>query len=128
MISKININNISTANNSKNSKANKIKVFKTLRSSLIIIQIFKNITQKKQLSIIKYNDYLKKRMNISILEYKKYFQIEVELEVTPKEELNGYKNYFFNYLEVGNSYPFYHVFLTAKKLIEKEITLSLRIM
>ena len=71
--------------------------FENLKSNLRLKHIFGHLTEKKLLSIAKYNKYLQKRMNMDINDYINYIRIEIEL--FPK--LISKKNYFILFFTIS---------------------------
>ena len=99
--------------------------FENLKSNLRLKHIFGHLTEKKLLSIAKYNKYLQKRMNMDINDYINYIRIEIEL--FPK--LISKKNYFINIPEKERNYfriyfndekkEIYRTYFTEKDKIKK---------
>ena len=74
--------------NNKQDKTNMFRVedkFKNLKSDYFLIKLFNNLTQKKSLEIIKYNNNIKRRLNININDYKEYSETysSIEIEIIP---------------------------------------------
>ena len=94
---------------------NKIKsqdLFENIKSKYIIIKLFDNLSKKKFLDIIKYNNKIKRRIDININDYKEYLEIysSIEIEIVPVE--NKYDK-FINIDEENMKY--YHIYFDNGK-------------
>ena len=88
---------------------------KNLKSNYVFQKVFNNLTKKKSLEILKYNNKTKQRLNLNINDYKKYCEIysSIEIEIRAK---NKEKFKFINIKESEKKY--YHIYFNDN---EKEI-------
>ena len=81
-------------------------IFEHIKSKFILLKIFKNISKRKFLDIIRYNKAIKKRININVRDYEECSFIEIEIILVKnkygpfinikKEEEKYYHIYFYN--------------------------------
>ena len=65
-----------------------INNLKKIKSNYILSKIYYNISKKKSLEIIKYNNKVQNRLNLSIKDYKNYYETftPIELEIIPSKK------------------------------------------
>ena len=61
-------------------------IFQNVKSKYILLKIFENISRRKSLDIIRYNNQIKNRINIKIKDYEESTLIEIE--IIPVKKLN----------------------------------------
>ena len=54
-------------------------IFQNVKSKYILLKIFENISRRKSLDIIRYNNQIKNRINIKIKDYEESTLIEIEI-------------------------------------------------
>ena len=61
------------------------KILKNIKSKYVIKIIFDNLSKKKSLDIIKYNQNIQNKINIKINDYKEYSELysSIEIEIRP---------------------------------------------
>ena len=76
--------------NSSN-KTESVNIFKNLKSDYFLKKLFNNLSKKKSLDIIKYNNKIKNRINVNIKDYKKYSELysSIEIEIKLDDNING---------------------------------------
>ena len=72
--------------------------YEDIKSKYILRNIFKNLTQRKFLDIVRYNKQIKQKIDISLVDYILFSQIEIELKILPNSynEKDKNKNIFIN--------------------------------
>ena len=101
--------------NKEKTESNKIEskdIFKNLKNDFFLQKLFYNLSKKKTLDIIKYNNKIKERINICIKDYKEYSEIysSIEIEIKPMENKYGR---FINIKEGDEEY--YHIYYNDNK-------------
>ena len=92
---------------SKNIKNKKIETnndIRKIRSLYILKKILNNLSQRKFLKIIKYNNQIKKRLQINLNDYIEFSKIEIE--IIPAEDKSGK---IINFLNKGDK-NYIHIF------------------
>ena len=78
-----------------------------VKSNYILSKIYKNISKKKSLEIVKYNKKVQNRLKLSIQSYKEYFETltPIELEIIP------YKKQYGKFININeNEKSYYHIY------------------
>ena len=86
-----------------------------IKSNYILSKIYKNISKKKSLEIVKYNKKVQNRLKLSIQSYKEYFETltPIELEIIP------YKKQYGKFININeNEKSYYHIYFNNN---EKEM-------
>ena len=86
-----------------------------VKSNYILSKIYKNISKKKSLEIVKYNKKVQNRLKLSIQSYKEYFETltPIELEIIP------YKKQYGKFININeNEKSYYHIYFNNN---EKEM-------
>ena len=86
-----------------------------IRSNFILKNIFKNLSKKPYLAIMRYNKKLQNKLGVSIKDYKDYNEIIIELIPT---KVDRYENIFIN--KTNDNSPFIHIFFNDN--FESEIS------
>ena len=84
-------------------------IFKNLKSDFFLQKLFYNLSKKKTLDIIKYNNKIKERLNICIKDYKEYSEL-IEIEIKPVNYIYGK---FINFSKENGKY--YHIYFNDNK-------------
>ena len=95
--------------------SNKIEIkgiFKNIKSKYIFVKIFKNLSKKRILDIIKYKKNIQKRMGVGINGYKEYSEnySSIEIEIIP---VNNKYSKFIKIKEEDKKY--YHIYFNNNK-------------
>ena len=87
-------------------------IIENVKSQYILRKIFDNLSKKKSLYLIKYNNNIKNRININNNDYKKYSEIysPIELEIIPIKNQDGY---FIKVKKKEQKY--FHIFFNGDK-------------
>ena len=108
-------------------KINQIKaknILMSIKSSVILKTIFKNIKRNKFLEFIKCNKSLQKRLNLDVNDYKEYFQfytpIEIELNLIDNRDIYFINNniYFHIFFDDSNE-EIYRYYLEENQKVKK---------
>ena len=110
------INNINTPNKELPSlNSNKNNLFTNIKCDYILRFIFDNLSEKRNLKIVRKNKSLQERLEINIKDYKKYKnRIEMNLIPIPIQELKDEKNIFINY-DKNEKKSFYHIYFNNSR-------------
>ena len=93
----------------ENKSSNK---FKNVKSNYILKKIYDNLSKKKLLEIIKYNDKLNKRLNLTINDYKDFCEkfSSIEIEIISSQNLLG------KYINIDEDKGiYYHLYFNNNK-------------
>ena len=88
------------------------KIFKNIKSKYIIKIIFDNLSKKRTLDIIKYNQKIQNKINININDYKEYSELysSIEIEIIPVN------NKFRNFINIDKEDEiYYHIYFNNNK-------------
>ena len=95
-------------------KSNKIEskdIFKNLKSDFFLQKLFYNLSKKKTLDIIKYNNKIKERINICIKDYKEYSEIYSSIEI----EIKPVSNKYGEFIKMNENEKYYHIYFNDNK-------------
>ena len=103
---------VSKENNKENESAKPNPIIENIKSKYILSKIYNNMTKKKKLEIVKYNQKIQNRINLSVKNYKEYSETftPIEIEIIPKK---GEYGRFININEDDKLY--YHIYLNDNK-------------
>ena len=95
-------------------KSNEIEskdIFKNLKSDFFLQKLFYNLSKKKTLDIIKYNNKIKERINICIKDYKEYSEIYSSIEI----EIKPVSNKYGKFINMKENKIYYHIYFNDNK-------------
>ena len=73
----------------------------SIKSNYILMKIFANLAEKKELLIVKYNKKIQNRLNLNIKDYIRY----IEIEIIPCDEKYG------EFININkNDKKYYHIY------------------
>ena len=87
-------------------------IFINIKSKYIIQKLFDNLSKKRTLDIIKYNQKIQNKINININDYKEYSELysSIEIEIIPVN------NKFRNFINIDKEDEiYYHIYFNNNK-------------
>ena len=104
--------NASKENNKENESAKPNPILEKIKSDYFLQKLYDNMTKKKKLEIVKYNQKMQNRINLSVKNYKEYSEtftpIEIEIILT--------KDKYGKFININeNDKLYYHIYFNDNK-------------